>query len=86
MVTPKQALHQSVSGVAAPHLYMVSPTTIAEVCRATVEIHRQLAGQIIGLQDDETTDRMATALKAKKLDTSNLIDRLSTTPLRGEDP
>jgi len=40
MVTPKQALHQNVSGVAAPNLYMVSPTTVTEVSRATVEIHR----------------------------------------------
>jgi hypothetical protein len=84
MVTPKQALHQSVSGVAAPHLYVVPPTTITEISHATVEIHRQLSGQIIGLEDDEAADRMATALKAKKLDTASLIDRLSTTPLRGE--
>ena len=78
MVTPKQALHQSVSGVASPHLYMVSPATITEISRATVEIHRQLAGQLIGLRDDEAADQMATALKARNLDTSSLIDRLST--------
>ncbi len=84
MVTPKQALHQSVSGVASPHLYMVSPATITEISRATVEIHRQLAGQLIGLRDDEAADQMATALKARNLDTSSLIDRLSTSPLRGQ--
>lgn len=85
MVTPKQALHQSVSGVAASHLYIVQPTIVTEISRATVEIHRQLAGEIVGLPDDEAADRMATALKVKKLDTPTLIDRLSTTPLRGHD-
>ncbi|MGB8361745.1 MAG: hypothetical protein WCE80_10140, partial [Acidimicrobiia bacterium] len=85
MVTPKEALHGSVCGVAASHLHVVPQTTVTEISRATVEIHRQLGGQIIGIQDAEAADLMAAALKAKKLDTSSLISRLSTTPLRGQD-
>lgn len=85
MVTPKQALHSSVSGIAIPHLYIVPPAVITEIARATVEIHRQLAGEIVGLQDDEASDRMAAALKAKKLDTPSLIRRLSPNPLRSQE-
>lgn len=84
MVTPKEALHESVGGVAASHLYVVPQTTVTEITRATVEIHRQLGGQIIGIQDAEAAGLMAAALKAKKLDTPSMIRRLSTTPLRGQ--
>ena len=59
---------------------------VIQIARSTVEIHRQLAGEIVGLSDDEAADRMAGALKAKKLDTPSLLDRLSTSPLRGQKP
>jgi len=84
LATPKRSTHESVSGIAAPGLYTVPPSLVIEIAHSTVEIHRQLAGEIIGLQDDEAAGRMAAALKAKKLDTPSLIDRLSINPLRGQ--
>lgn len=84
MVTPKESAHPSVSGVAIPDLYTAHPTVVIEISRATVEVHRQLAGELIGLQDDVATDRMAAAFKTKKLDTTTLIDRLSSNRLRGQ--
>ncbi len=83
LVTPKESVHPSVSGVAAADLHLAHPSLVTDIARATVEVHRQLAGEMVGLQDGDATERMAATLKAKKLDTPRLIKRLSANPLRG---
>jgi hypothetical protein len=83
LVTPKQAVHPSVESVAAEGLFKVDPPILVDIARAAVEVHRQLAGEIVGLNDGDAANKMAEALRAKQLDTPTLLSRLSTQPLRG---
>lgn len=82
LVTPKESVHSSVAGVAADNLYRAHPSTVIEIAKSTVGMHRQLAGEIVGLGDEEAGERMIGTLKATKLDTPGLIERLSANPLR----
>lgn len=85
MVSPKEAVHASVCAVAASNLYLVHPSVVAEIAQATVELHRQIGSELIGINDADAADRMAAALKTAKLDTPDLLDRLSAEPLRGRE-
>lgn len=82
LATPKESVHPSVAGVAAADVYRVHPSALAELAHSTVEIHRQLASELVGLNDEQAAGRMAEALGAKELDTPELIERLSADPLR----
>lgn len=84
LASPKESVHPSVSGVAAANLYLVHPSVVAEIAHATVDLHRQLAGELVGLEDVEAAERMAAAIRTKKLDTPQLLKRLSANPLRGQ--
>jgi hypothetical protein len=82
IATPKESVHPSVAGVATADVYRIHPSALVELAHSAVEIHRQLAGELVGLNDEEAADRMAEALKGKGLDTPELIERLSADPLR----
>lgn len=84
MVTPKEEVKSSATDVAGDHLFRVHPSVVIEIAEQTVAAHRQLAGEIVGLTDEEATERMAELMKGKHLDTPGLIERLAQDSLASE--
>jgi hypothetical protein len=82
MVTPRTEVHNSVPGVASEYLHRINPSVVVEIARVTVELHRNLAGEIVGLNETEAIARMVEAIKAARLDTPAIIDQLSVESLR----
>jgi hypothetical protein len=81
MVTPKEEVRASAEGVSSDHLFRIPPSIVAEITAQTIDAHRQLAGEIIGLPDEEATKRMAELMRNKDLDTPQLVERLCGDPL-----
>jgi hypothetical protein len=82
LATPKTRVHSNVAGVPAEHLYLVAPSLVRELSARAVAIHRQIAGELVGLTDDQATARMSELFQANQLDTPDLVARLTTEPMR----
>ena len=82
LVTPKTEAHENVAGVPAEELHRVSPTTVREIAADAVSVHRQLAGELVGMSDEEAAARLGDLWTTKKLTTADLVVRVTDEPLR----
>ena len=81
-MTAKTQINANVAGVPADHLHLLDPAVVREIATQTISIHRQLAGELVGMTDDQATDRMAALLAGAQLASPDLVARLASAPLR----
>ena len=77
LVVPKTELHQDAVGIADDDLYLASPDTIREIASKTIAAHRELASEIVGLSDGDSTQRMAAWFSTLGLSTDDLVHLLT---------
>jgi Type III restriction enzyme, res subunit len=82
LVTYKTRISQAAAGLAAEELHLVTPEIVREIAARAVALHRELAGELVGLGDADAIERMAALLTAARLTTPNLAEELTHSPLR----
>jgi hypothetical protein len=82
IVTPKTRVNANVAGVPSEHLHLIAPAAVREIAAQAISIHRRLAGELVGMTDEQATERMASLIASSGLASPDLVARLANAPLR----
>lgn len=78
VVTPRTEISDEAKSTANDDVYLVDPSLIQEIAAQVIAALRELAGEIVGLNEDEVTQRLASRFASLHLSTPDLIERLAT--------